>query len=231
MYIFIDESGQFAKSNGEKYFIVASFTVGNPRRTEKSFRSWQHSRFPRKMRNQSEIKFSDVKIEDALRLRTLKKIADLDIRIHYAYLLKKNIPDDYWKKEKLESGHLYVNIICDLLEMYFPINDIDLMISCDQRHLKRIKRKDFKSMVKARLSPSLSPKANIQIEMIDSTSSANIQIADWIAGAISWYLEKKDLGEECYQILQNNLLSKEEKELFKNHWEEKLKNQKNQSND
>jgi len=240
MFIFIDESGQFSKSNGEQYFVVASFTVGNPRRTEKAFRSWQHSRFPRKMRNQAEIKFSEVKIDNKLRLKTIKKIADLDIRVHYIYLLRKNIPNDYWKKDRLESGLLYVNVICDLLEMYFPINDNNLVISCDQRHLKRIKRKDFKNMVKARLSPKLSAKANIQIEMIDSTSSANIQIADWIAGALFWYLEEKELGSEFYQILQNNLLAKEGKELFgEDGWKENLnpstllgvKNQKNQSRD
>jgi len=34
-YIFLDESGQFTKRPNEKYFVVGSFTIGNPRRTEK----------------------------------------------------------------------------------------------------------------------------------------------------------------------------------------------------
>ena len=46
-YIFLDESGQFTKNNKEKYFIVGSFTVGNPRRTEKQFYSWQRNKFPK----------------------------------------------------------------------------------------------------------------------------------------------------------------------------------------
>ena len=105
-YIFLDESGQFKGPDHEKYFVVGSFTVGNPRRTEKQFRSWQNSRFPRKMRSQSEIKFGDVKIKDDLRLRTLKCIANLDVRIHYAYFLRENIPFDYWKKNTLQTGLL-----------------------------------------------------------------------------------------------------------------------------
>jgi len=35
-HIFLDESGQFARRAYEKYFVVGSFTVGNPRRTKKN---------------------------------------------------------------------------------------------------------------------------------------------------------------------------------------------------
>ena len=56
--------------------------------------------------------------------------------------------------------------------------------------------------------------------MIDSTNSANIQIADWITGAIAWGLEEKQLGKECAGTLKNNIL--EGKELFKEYWEEKF---------
>ncbi|RJQ30745.1 DUF3800 domain-containing protein [Candidatus Parcubacteria bacterium] len=42
--------------------------------------------------------------------------------------------------------------------------------------------------------------------MIDSAANANIQIADWISGALARYLEKGPIGNECYKILKNNLL-------------------------
>lgn len=100
-YIFIDESGQFVKRDGEQYFVVSSFMVGNPRRIEKRFRSWCRLKFPRKLRYQSEIKFSEVKINDSLRIRTLKYIANLDVRVQFVYLDRKNIPIEYWKKNKL----------------------------------------------------------------------------------------------------------------------------------
>jgi len=228
-YIFIDESGQFSKGNNEKYFVIGSFTVGKPRRTEKQFKSWQRSKFPKRMRFQPEIKFSDVKIEDNLRLKTLKCISDLDIRIRFIYLQKKNIPEAYWKKKKLKSGLLYTNIVGELLDLYLPINDFEFRVFCDERHLKRLRRSKFKRDLKSRLLPNLSPKCIIQIEMIDSKKNVNIQIADWIVGALGRYLENKNLGDECFQILKNNIIS-EGKELFKDYWEEKNK-QKNQSND
>ena len=49
--------------------------------------------------------------------------------------------------------------------------------------------------------------------MIDSTTNANIQIADWIAGALYRYLEGKPNGDEYYKILKNNFLD-DGKEFF-----------------
>lgn len=213
-YIFLDESGQFSKENDGRYFIVGSFTVGNHRRTAKQFRSWQRSRFPRRLRNATEIKFSEIEIKDELRLKTLRHIANLDVRIHYTYLLRENIPFEYWKKDKLQSGALYTNVIGETLKMYLPVRDKEFRVFCDQRHLKGIRRPNFKAILKAQLLPQLSKDTLIQIEMIDSTTNVNIQIADWISGAIARYLEKKPLGEECFQILKNNLLKVEGKELF-----------------
>ncbi len=212
MIIFLDESGQFSKHNNEQYFVIASFTVGNPRRTEKAFRSWRASRFPRKMRKQSEIKWSS-KIDSALRLKTLHYIARLDVRIRYSYLLHKNIPINYWRKNKLQSGSLYLNVVGETLDMYLPTDDKEFRVFCDQRRLKDLKRSKFKTLLANRLLAQMPKDSIIQIEMIDSTTNANIQISDWIAGALAWYLEKKPLGEECFRILQNNILGKR-RELF-----------------
>lgn len=203
--------------------MVGSFTVGNPRRTKKQFRFWQREKFPRKILYQPEIKFSEVKVSGSLRLRTLKFISDLDVRIHYAYLLKQNIPSNYRTKDRLESGLLYTNVIGETLEMYLPSEDKEFRVFCDQRHLKGIKRSDFKKILINRLLPQLPQKTIIQIEMIDSAKNANIQIADWVSGALAWFLEDKKMGDEFYQILKNNLLG-EGKELFKNFWESKYKN-------
>lgn len=224
MYIFLDESGQFTKHNDEEYFVVGSFTIGNQRRTEKAIRGWFREKFPRKLRHLPEIKFSDAKITDDLRMKTLKYISSLDVRIYYTYLLRKNIPDTYIKNEKLLSGHLYTNIIGEILEMYLPINDREFRVFCDQRHLKGIKRSEFKSILKARLLTKLPPGTIVEIEMLDSTANGNIQIADWISGALAWCLEKKHLGDELCQILKNNIIGN--KELFENYWEQKHENKK-----
>lgn len=213
-FIFIDESGQFTKRDHEQYFIVSSFTVGDPRRTEKRFRGWYRSKFPRRIRTQSEIKFSEVNIDNALRLRTLKYIADLDVRIRYSYLLRNNIPNNFKHKGKLETGFLYKSIITETLEMYLPIDEKEFRVFCDQRHLKGLSNSQFCNLLRTHLLPLLPKDSLVQIEMIDSTTNANIQIADWIAGALARYYEHKPLGEECFRILKNNILG-EGRELFR----------------
>jgi hypothetical protein len=223
-YIFLDESGQFNKHNNENYFVVGSFTVGNQRRTQKAFTSWQRTKFPRKLRHQQEIKFSEVNIGDDLRLKTLKHIANLDVRIHYIYLLKENIPEEYRMGDSLQSGRLYTNVIGEILEMYLPTTDAEFRVFCDERNLKGIKRADFKNMIKSRLLPQLPKGAVVQIEMVDSKKNSNIQIADWISGSLAWYLEDKRMGKECFQILKNNLLLQDGKELFNDYWINKFNN-------
>jgi len=213
MHIFLDESGQFNKHNHEEYFVIGSFTVGDPRRTEKDFRGFYVKHFPKKMRYQSEIKWSATGISEDLRLKTLKFISKLDVRIRYVYLLRNNIPAEYRAKNKFKEGLLYTNVVGELLDMYLPMVDQDFRVFCDQRKLSGIKKKDFRENIKARISPNLSKASIVQIETVDSTTNINIQIADWISGALAKYLEKGKLGNEYYAILKANVIG-EGKELF-----------------
>ncbi|MFA6404559.1 MAG: DUF3800 domain-containing protein [Candidatus Paceibacterota bacterium] len=212
-YIFLDESGQFSKYSNKNYFIVASFTVGNVRRTAKGFRAWLRGHFPRKMRDLSEIKWASTGFSDALRLKTLREISKLDVRIHFAYLLHRNIPAEYHHKNKLQSGLLYTNIVGEILTSYLPTTDKEFRVFCDRRRLSGMSETEFKEVLKARLLPSLPKGVVLQIEMVDSTAVVNIQIADWIAGALARYLEKGKLGEECFKILKKNIIGKG-RELF-----------------
>jgi len=224
MYIFLDESGQFTKHNNEQYFVIGSFLTSDPRRIEKMFKSWQKTKFPRKNRNQPEIKFSEVNINDELRLKTLRMISEMDIRIKYTYLKRENIPAKYKNDGKLNSGILYTQVVAENLKLYASAADNELRVFCDQRHLKGITRKEFKNILTAAILPLMPRSSIIQIEMIDSKTNANIQIADWISGALARHHEKKDLCNECYEILKNNII--ESDELFKDYWEDKYTNKK-----
>lgn len=229
MYIFLDESGQFVKHNDEQYFVIGSFTVGNPRRTEKKFRSWQRSRFPRKMKSQAEIKFSEVKIDDELRLKTLKMISTLDVRIKYSYLKRENIPENFRNNGKIDTGILYTQVVGKNLELYANGADNEFIVRCDQRHLKGSNCKEFSRVLNARLLPLLPKSSRVEIKMVDSTTNPNVQIADWISGALARYHEGKPLGKESYEILGNNIIESEE--LFKDYWEDKQRNKKLNHND
>jgi len=224
-YVFLDESGEFKKRDQNEYFVIGAFTIGNPRKTQKQFRSWQHSHFPKKMRYQSEIKFADILIDEKLRINTLRFFSELDIRIRYTYLLRDNIPQEYRDKNKIKSGYLYTHIISETLQAFTPIHDREFRVFCDNRHLKGITKAKFKEDLTASLLPKLPKGVLLQIETVDSTTNENIQIADWIAGSIAKYYNKKPLGEELYTVLKNNILSGEE--LFKDYWFNKQKTQPN----
>ncbi len=213
MYIFLDESGQFTRHNHEQYFIIGSFTVGDPNRTSKDFRSWRVKHFPKKMKGQCEIKWSATGIKPELRLKTLKFISKLDIRIRFIYLLRNNIPTEYRTENKFKDGLLYTNVVSELLEMYFPVTDQDFRVFCDERKLSGIKKSEFKQALKARVIPNLPTNPIVQIETVDSTTNVNIQIADWISGALAYYLENKPGGKDYYSILKGNIIG-EGKELF-----------------
>lgn len=165
------------------------------------------------MRTQSEIKWSATGIKDELRIRTIKHISDLNVRIRYSFFLRKNIPRTYRNENKIDSGILYANIIAETLETYLPVDDKEIYVFCDRRSLKDMTKKQFESFIAMRLLPYCSPGTLIKVQMVDSVSNVNIQIADWISGAISRYLENKEKGEEYFKILKNNLLDKG-KEFF-----------------
>lgn len=90
---------------------------------------------------------------------------------------------------------------------------MEFRVYCDQRHLKGFTRPEFKKFVIGELRPFMPSHSLIQIEMLDSEQHPNIQIADWIAGSLARFLEKKPLGQEYYEILKNNIIG-DGKEIF-----------------
>ncbi|MBU1290045.1 DUF3800 domain-containing protein [Patescibacteria group bacterium] len=66
MFIFLDESGNFT-GNKERNFVVGGFITNNHKRTSKAFRKWQHTKFPKKLRYKTEVKFSDTGLDENLR--------------------------------------------------------------------------------------------------------------------------------------------------------------------
>lgn len=220
MFVYLDESGNLTKDNGE-YFIVGSYTVGDPKRVGNAFRKWQRSKFPKKQRVQSEIKFNGPHIDDRLRLKTLSLFAKQDIRIFYCYLNVTNIPEEYRDKKEgsIKTGLLYTEIVGETLESYLPIEEQSFRIFRDQRILKGVKADQFNEYLRVRLLPKLPPKAILQIQAMDSTTSPQIQVADWVCGALARYHEKKPMGEKFYAALKNNIVI--EKELFSGYWTKK----------
>lgn len=215
MYIFIDESGNF--NEGQKpYFVIGGFITNNPKKTAKLFRKWQHIKFPKKIRYKNEVKFTDTGLSEKLKLKTIEYFSKQDLRLFYVFLNKNNIPLEYRKKKGMESGYLYAEIFAEALHSLLPTSDLEFRIFRDQRHLKKLSQSEFNKIIKLDLLPSLPVKSVFQIEAIDSISNTNIQIADWICGALFRYYNQGKNGEEFFLLLKNNIVVS--RELFKNYW-------------
>lgn len=211
-YIYIDESGNLTKANGH-HFVVASFSVGDPKRVTKAFRKWQHDKFPRKLSSQSEIKFNNASVDDRLRRRTLQYLADQDIRIFYTHLSTMNIPEEYLHKDKVhKSGLLYLEILGATLELYLPLTVPEFRVFRDQRTTKGMTAAEFNEALKTRLLPKLPANTLLQVEALDSSTSVPVQVADWVCGALARYHEGKEHGQDYYDILKPNIV--EQRELF-----------------
>lgn len=203
--IFVDESGSFSSSVNDRYFIIASFTVENPKKSAKAFRVWQQQRFPKGKRFQAENKFSDRGISDDLRRKTLRYIASLGVGIHFGFCAYKDIPKEYVRNGKIQQAQLYTSLLGRILSEHFPLSDSVCSIFCDQRALRGMKKSEFYLELISLLSRA-SPETMINIHQIDSTTDPNIQIADWIVGALAAFIYNKPLGQEYHQILRGNIL-------------------------
>ena len=137
----------------------------------------------------------------------------MDVRVRYIFLLRNNIPVEYRKEDKLKDGLLYTNVVGELIDMYFPSVDPDFRVFCDQRKLSGMKKGEFKKIIEARILASTPKGAIVQVETVYSATNVNIQIADWISGALARYLEKGKSGNEYYAILKENIIGNG-KELF-----------------
>lgn len=215
MHVFLDESGDFYN---DEYFIVGGFLTGNQKRTAKVFRKWQHHKFPKKIRAKTEVKFDDSGLGDTLRLKTLAQFTKQDIRIFYTFLNRKNIPTEFRTKRGIESGYLYTEVVSQTLSQLFPSAETDLNILIDQRHLKKISKSEFRETVRLHLLPQAAKGSRIYVDTGDSTTNPNIQIADWVCGALFRFYTGRRFGTQFYDTLKNSTIASAE--LFKDFWAE-----------
>lgn len=216
MFILLDESGDFFKK--DDYFVVGGFVTDNPKRTAKAFRKWQQGKFKKQLRYRTEVKFTDTRLTDKLRAQTLQHFIKQDIRIFYTYLGTKNIPAEYRRKGRIETGKLYTNIVVHTIGFVLPSKQTEVSVMIDPRQLKNITGAEFRDTVKSSIVFQLPKGAAVYVTTPDSTTNVNIQIADWICGALYQYHIGKKAGAQFYEILKEHIIKQEE--FFKDFWSE-----------
>jgi hypothetical protein len=137
----------------------------------------------------------------------------------------KIVTEEYLKKRVInKTGLLYTEIVGSALELYLPTTEKEFRVLRDPKTLKGVPIKRFDEVLKNRLMPQLPTKALFEVQPTESTSSPNIQVADWICGALARYYEKKPLGNEFYKIMKSYIVG--EKELFADYWTKKWEKEK-----
>lgn len=227
MYIYLDESGNFT-GNKDNCFIVGGFVTPDPRSVAKSFRKWQHRKFyNKKLRYRTEVKFSDTRLTEELRLKTLNYLIRQNIKIFYSFLDTTNIPLEYRKKDRIESGWLYAEIVAQTIHLLLPTSELEFRVFRDERQLKKLPQKEFNQTLKFNFLPGLPARSVVEVKSLDSTISPNIQIADWICGALFRHHNKMKNGDQYFSILKNSIVNS--KELFDGYWEKLYRNKNNTS--
>lgn len=196
-YIYIDESGNLIKNDKNTYIVICSFSTYDYIFTQKKIIAWFKNKLNKK--GIQEIKWSDRYISDAFRLKTLKYMLSLCIHIQYSYQKNLNIPIKYFSKYGLETGKLYTDLVIKTIEKYDIKDKTNIYVFCDKVSLKNIKTGYFIKFVEDYFSLKYNKK--IHVQMIHSYENPNIQIADWIAGAVHRFLRKGRLWMEIGQIL------------------------------
>lgn len=218
MFVYLDESGDFYGGKGavDNFFIVGGFVTGDPKRIARAFQKWRQKKFPKRIRYKSEVKFSDTDVTEKLRVETLQFLAEQDIRIFYTFLDTKNIPPQYRKKKRVDGGLLYTELVAQTLNLLLPSTEQEFRIYRDHRHLVGVSQAQFNEIITVSLLTNLPAKTLIQIDAVDSTTNVNIQVADWICGAVSHYHHKKQHGDDYFAVVKNSIVAS--KEIFEDFW-------------
>lgn len=207
LFVFLDEAGNF-RGNKDRYFVLAAFVTGNPRATRKCFLKAKRTKLPRKYRHYTELKFSDRVIPARFKKHVLRQLAKEDIWIYALLFDKNNMPAELLGHSE---GLTYCRLVGQLLELCPLAEASAIHVFLDRRHLKGLSRHEFNANLKAHLAFRLGPQVRLEIQHVDSTTNVNIQLADFVCGAIFRKYERGDT--EYYDIIAERI--KIEEELFK----------------
>ena len=207
LYLFLDEAGNF-RGNRDRYFVLALFVTRYPRATKKCFVRAKQAKLPRKYRHYTEIKFSDRVIPSRFKKHVLRQLVKEDVRIYTLLFDKRNIPDELRQQGE---GLTYCHLVGQLLELCPLAESEAIHLFMDRRKLKGLTREEFNLDLKTHLLPQLRKGTSFDIQHVDSTTSVNIQLADFVSGAIFQRYERGN--SEYYDIIAEKI--EVERELFR----------------
>lgn len=204
LHVFVDEVANF-RGGRDRYCIFTAFTTHQPRVTRKCFIRAKQTKLPRKYRHYTEIKFSDRVISAQFKKHVLRQLSQEEIRIYSLVFARDNLPGVL---QQQADRLIYCDLIGRLLELCPLAESQEVYLFLDSRNLKGLTRREFDMDLRKRLLPQLRKGARLEIQHIDSTTNVNIQVADFLCGAV---FQKYERGNLEYYTLIADRISAEEK--------------------
>jgi len=190
-YVFIDESGDLGEA-GSKYFIIVALETFEPlpigRIIKRARRRFLKNKNP-------EIKGSNS--GPRMRRFVLESLSRCNCGIHVAAVEK----GDRFNRLMQEKTRAY-DYLCGILMgcVYLGTNSVHITI--DKRHGKKILRREFDDYVTARIRER-APEIEVGIRHLDSFSSNELMIVDFVAWAAHRHFSHND--SSYYDIIRQRI--------------------------
>jgi len=190
--IYLDESGDLGfGQRASKYFIMAAIVTRDPEHVRRCIKRVRQQKLPKKYKTIPELKFHNS--SQTIRGRILNCLAKTDTDIAYAVLRKHQVYEKLRNKQQILYNYISGSLITKIITAYQLEGVVKVFVD---RSLYGFQREHFDSYLtwKACLG-NHSEDLDIEppeIVHIDSTQDRCIQVADFVAGAISHKYGKGD---------------------------------------
>jgi hypothetical protein len=201
MYFFLDESGDLGfKEGSSKFLIITLVGCKDTSELARVIKKVRQKKLKKRMKETAELKGHNSSNE--VRFAVLKRIANLDLQIHYAVLNKDNVYD-YLANEK---DKLY-NWIAGIITTASIFGHREVLLTVDRRSQNIFKMYDFDKYIKYKIRKNYAIAPKIDIKHRHSHACPELNAIDFVV----WGIQRKyEYGDErFYEIIKDKILNKE----------------------
>jgi hypothetical protein len=203
LYVFVDEAGNL-RADRDRYSVLVAFVTEQPKATRKCFVRAKQTKLPRQYQHYAELKFSDRVIPDDFKKHVLRQVARNEIRIYVLVVAKEYLASNFSGQAE---GMIYCHLVTRLLESCHLAESDEVYLFLDRRSLGGLTRQEFDARLRRQLLTRLRERARLEIQHPDSTTSVNIQVVDFLCGAVFQKYER--CNPEYYSLIEDRIVVEE----------------------
>jgi len=203
-FIFIDESGDLGRG-GSTYFVIVALGTHERERLGRIMKRLRERKLKKKLKETPELKGNNS--NDEIRRFVLGRLALLPCTISAVAIPKSKVKDYLFE----HKNKLY-NYLCGLLMEQISLKADIIDITIDKKDNNRLLQEDFNQYIRTRIL-GRRPEVRIKIQHLDSHSSNELQVADFVVWAINRHFSGKD--SEFYDLIKSKITNAGFEEIWK----------------